>query len=97
FRPSGAIMPDFSAYYSAGRYWAHGGNPYSRGIWSVEKTLPGVNAGREELLPFVGPPLSLPLWAAFGELPYPVAATIWGVIVAACAAVLIIIPARLAR
>jgi hypothetical protein len=97
FRPSGATMPDFAAYYSAGRYWSHGGNPYSRGIWSVEKTLPGVNAGHEELLPFVGPPLSLPLWAALGELPYAVAATIWGAVLAVCAIVLIAVPVRLAR
>lgn len=97
FRPVGATMTDFSAYYSAGRYWSHGGDPYSRGIWTVEKTLPGVNAEREELLPFVGPPLSLPLWALLGALPYPVAASIWGIFLAVCAGVLVVVPTRLAR
>lgn len=97
FHPDGAPMTDFSAYYSAGRYWAHGGDPYSRGIWSVEQTLPGVDPKRAELLPFVGPPLSLPLWALLGMLPYVVAASIWGAVLAACAVALVVVPARLAR
>lgn len=97
FHPDGAPMTDFSAYYSAGRYWAHGGDPYSPGIWRVEQTLPGVDAKRAELLPFVGPPLSLPLWAALGALPYAVAASLWGVLLLACGAALVIVPAHLAQ
>ena len=64
--PIGPPLIDFSAYYAAGRYWSHGGDPYGVGIWSIEKTLPGFDPSRLELLPFVGPPLSLLLWAAFG-------------------------------
>ncbi len=97
FRPVGAWMTDFSAYYAAGRYWSHGGDPYSGGIWNVEKTLPGVDPTHREMLPFVGPPLSLPLWAALGALPYGVAAWIWGIFLLACAVAIIVIPVRLAR
>lgn len=38
--PIGPPLTDFSAYYAAGRYWSHGGDPYGVGIWSIEKTLP---------------------------------------------------------
>ncbi len=95
--PTGPPLTDFSAYYAAGRYWLMGGDPYGLGIWSIERTLPGFHASRFEMLPFVGPPLSLPLWAAFGALPYLVAAIAWGVIIIVAAATLVIIPARLAR
>jgi hypothetical protein len=74
-----------------------GGDPYGIGIWSIEQTLPGFDASRLELLPFVGPPLSLPLWAAFGSLPYLAASIAWGVVVIAAAALLLVIPARLAH
>jgi hypothetical protein len=95
--PIGPPLIDFSAYYAAGRYWSHGGDPYGVGIWSIEKTLPGFDPSRLELLPFVGPPLSLLLWAAFGAIPYVGAAAVWGVVVLASAALLMIIPARLAK
>src|ERR1019366_10419654 len=77
FGPIGPPLTDFSAYYAAGRYWSHGGDPYGVGIWSIEKTLPGFHPSRLELLPFVGPPLSLLLWAAFGAIPYAGAAAVW--------------------
>jgi len=93
--PTGPLLTDFSAYYAAGRYWLLGGDPYGLGIWSIEQTLPGFHASRFEMLPFVGPPLSLPLWAAFGAFPYLIAAVAWGIIVIAAAAALLIIPARL--
>ncbi len=95
--PTGPPLTDFSAYYAAGRYWLMGGDPYGLGIWSIEKTLPGFHPSRFEMLPFVGPPLSLPLWAAFGALPYLVAGIAWGVVIIAAAAALVIIPARLAH
>jgi hypothetical protein len=95
--PTRPLLTDFSAYYAAGRYWLMGGDPYGLGIWSIEQTLPGFHASRFDMLPFVGPPLSLPLWAAFGALPYLVAAVAWGITIIAAAASLVIIPARLAH
>lgn len=75
--PIGAPLTDFSAYYAAGQYWSHGGDPYGAGIWNTERTIPGFHPAEVDLLPFVGPPLSLPLWAALSALPYPGAATVW--------------------
>ncbi len=76
-RAPGPSLRDFEAYYSAGTTWAHGGDPYGTAIWQTERSLPGVNANRYEFLPFVGPPATLPLWAAFARLPYAVAANLW--------------------
>ena len=56
-------MRDFESYWAAGSAWSAGDDPYSRQIWRAERLVPGVNANREELLPFVGPPFGLPLWA----------------------------------
>jgi hypothetical protein len=95
--PVSPTMADFSAYYSAGKYWSLGGDPYGVGIWSIEKTLPGFHPSRLELLPFVGPPLSLLLWAAFGVIPYVDAAAIWAIVVIGSAAMLMWIPAHLAQ
>lgn len=97
FRPIGAPMTDFSAYYAAGRTWAHGGDPYSREIWQVEKSLPGVDPKRPELLPYVGPPVSLPLWAFFGLFSYRVAMVLWGIVLLACAATIVAVPVVLCR
>jgi hypothetical protein len=76
-RASGPSLRDFEAYYSAGATWMHGGDPYGTGILQIERTLPGVNAKRYELLPFAGPPATLPLWSAFARLPYAAAAVVW--------------------
>jgi hypothetical protein len=78
----GPMMRDFEAYYAAGATWAAGGDPYSTQIWNVEKTIPGVDAGRLEVLPFLGPPISLPLWAFFARFPFDVATKLWGVLLA---------------
>lgn len=75
--PAGAPLRDFEAYYAAGQAWTHGADPYGTAIWTYEKTLPGFDARRYALLPFAGPPATLPLWAAFARLPYGAAATIW--------------------
>jgi len=80
FRPAptpGPIERDFEAYYAAGVTANAGADPYSRAIWVAEQQVPGVDAGREEVLPFVGPAASLPLWSLLARLPYPVAAAIW--------------------
>jgi hypothetical protein len=76
----GPPMRDFEAYYAAGKTWALGGNPYSREVWRTERTIPGVVATRDELLPFVGPPFSLPLWAALAALPFRTAVLLWGAV-----------------
>jgi hypothetical protein len=93
----GLPISDFSAYWAAGHVWSHGGDPYGVGIWNVEQTLPGFNPSRPQLLPFVGTPLSLPLWAALATIPYPVAVLAWSVVLVGCGAALIILPARLAE
>jgi glycosyl transferase family 87 len=81
----GPPLRDFEAYYAGGATWAQEGDPYSRDVWRVERTIPGVDAQRDELLPFVGPPYALPLFAAFARLPFPAAATLWGVVLALAA------------
>lgn len=76
----GPIMRDFEAYYAAGSSRLIGDDPYSRELWRAERRVPGVNPSRDELLPFVGPPFGLPLWASIARLPYPRAAFVWGVV-----------------
>ncbi len=89
-RPSatpGPVMRDFEAYYAAGATWHAGANPYGREIWRVERHVPGVVATRDELLPFVGPPFTLPFWALLAGLGFARAAIVWGgLLVAAVAA-----------
>ncbi|HET9392378.1 MAG TPA: glycosyltransferase family 87 protein [Candidatus Rubrimentiphilum sp.] len=92
----GPSLRDFEAYYSAGATWAHGDDAYSVAIWQTEEALPGVNAERFEVLPFVGPPATLPLWAAFSFMPYTIAANLWRVLLFVSLAGLLWILARLA-
>jgi hypothetical protein len=89
-------MSDFQAYYAAGVTWGHGGDPYGPAIWLVQKLLPGATADREALLPYVGPPLGLPIWSALGLLAYIPAVALWGIILAACLVAFTAIPAELA-
>lgn len=74
----GPPMRDFEAYYAGGATFARGEDPYSRAIWQVERTLPGVDDRHEELLPYVGPPAALPLFALLARLPYLLACRVWG-------------------
>ncbi|GAC1587289.1 MAG: hypothetical protein NVS3B28_11650 [Candidatus Velthaea sp.] len=81
---SGPFGRDFEAYYAAGLTANAGGDPYSRDIWRGERTIAGVDTSHDELLPFVGPPASLPMWSLFARLPQPVALRIWiGVLIGA--------------
>lgn len=82
----GPVLRDFEAYYAAGATAREDGDPYGREIWRVERSVPGVDAGRDELLPFVGPPFGLPAWMLFGSLPWPGAAAVWGGLLACAAA-----------
>ncbi len=83
FRPAatgGPIERDFEAYYAAGATLDAGGDPYSRAIWTAEARTPGVQSKRTELLPFVGPPATLPFWALLAHAPYPFALALWTLI-----------------
>ena len=73
----GPALRDFEAYWAAGASWSSGDDPYSRQLWRAERTVPGVVATREELLPFIGPPYGLPLWAFFARFDYATASLLW--------------------
>jgi hypothetical protein len=73
----GPSVRDFEAYWSAGRIAARGGDAYGRGVWQSERTVAGVDASRDELLPYVGPPYALWVWRGFARFDYPTAAQIW--------------------
>ena len=93
FRPpptTGPFMRDFESYYAAGATWNAGGDPYSRDIWQVERTIPGVVATRDELLPFVGPAAYRPLWSLLARVPYAAAMRIWGAVLIAALLVLVL-------
>jgi hypothetical protein len=80
FRPppaSGPFARDFEAYYAAGATWNAGGDPWSRDVWRVERAIPGVDAARDELLPYAGPAAALPLWSLLARLPFAVARGVW--------------------
>ncbi|MGA8533420.1 MAG: hypothetical protein WB615_04875 [Candidatus Tumulicola sp.] len=80
FRPvqtPGPFLRDFEAYWSAGSASNARADPYGRSIWSAERGVPGVDASHDELLPFVGPPATLPAWRLLARLPYVVAARWW--------------------
>jgi hypothetical protein len=88
FRPQvapGSPLPstplrDFEAAYAAGAARNAEDDPYSRQLWRSERTIPGVTATRDELLPFVGPPFGLPLWSAFARLDYARATLLWSLV-----------------
>jgi len=88
---------DFEAYYAAGRTWDDGADPYSRLVWRTERTIAGVVATRDELLPFVGPPPVLSLFGALANLPQPLAQRLWGGLLAAALAGLVLASFALAR
>ncbi len=77
-RPTpGPFLRDFEAYWSAGSAWNAQADPYGGAIWKKERRVAGVDAGRDEILPFVGPPAALLVWALFARLPYATAAFLW--------------------
>lgn len=100
FRPTPASGPfgrDFEAYYAAGTAWNRGLDPWSRALWSIERTLPGVDGTHEELLPYVGPAAALPLFGLLARLPQPVAVRIWTALLAAALLTLMLASLALAR
>lgn len=90
-------MRDFESYYAAGATWLRGSDPYGTGIWQAERGVPGVDPSRYELLPFVGPPAFVPLWSLAARLPFGAAAAVWGAVLAASLAVVIVTALRLAK
>ncbi|HEV2739290.1 MAG TPA: glycosyltransferase 87 family protein [Candidatus Elarobacter sp.] len=52
-------------------------------MWSTERTIGGVDAARDELLPYVGPAAALPVFGALARLPYAVAVRVWTSLLAA--------------
>lgn len=92
----GPALRDFESYYAAGATWRYEGDPYGRGVWRVEKDIPGVVATRDELLPFVGPPFGLPLWSALSRLPWPNAILVWEAVLALSLATIALASLRLA-
>ena len=100
FRPppaSGPFARDFEAYYAAGAAWDRGLDPWSRAIWNIERTLPGVDGAHDELLPFVGPAAALPLFGLLAHEPQPVAVRIWTALLAGALLTLILASLSLAR
>ncbi|MDP9018865.1 MAG: glycosyltransferase 87 family protein, partial [Candidatus Eremiobacteraeota bacterium] len=87
----GPEMRDFESYYAAGQAWSARANPYSVDIWQFEQRIPGVDKTRAEVLPFVGPPAFLPLWAFLARLPFGIAATLWGALLLAATAMFLIV------
>ena len=73
----GPMARDFEAYWSAGATFDRHADAYTSSIWNDERTVPGVNAGREGPLPFVAPPAMLPFWGVIAHVPYAVAAPWW--------------------
>jgi hypothetical protein len=90
-------MRDFEAYYSAGQTANDGRDPYGTAIWTYERTIPGVDATRYELLPFVSPPATLLVWRALAHLPYRAALLLWSFVLIASAFALVAIAGSLCR
>jgi hypothetical protein len=94
---AGPVERDFEAYYGAGATVDAGGDPYTRAIWAAQRRIPGVDAARDEVLPFVGPAASLPLWAALARLPYRAAVVVWTILLAAAALLIVFAAVAIGR
>jgi hypothetical protein len=78
----GVPFRDFEAYYAAGAAWNAHQDPYSADIIAIQDRIPGVNPTRNELLPFVGMPATLPLWGFLARFDYTTASRLWCVVLA---------------
>jgi len=85
----GPHLRDFEAYWAAGATWNAREDAYSPAIWNAERVVPGVDARRDEILPFVGPPATLLAWSLFARLPYATAASLWSAFEVAAAIALV--------
>jgi hypothetical protein len=82
-RTPGPLSRDFEAYWAAGAASNAHADPYGKTIWNWERGIGGVDARRDEILPFIGPPHTLLLWRIAARLPYERAAYVWWVVLAA--------------
>jgi hypothetical protein len=92
----GPALRDFEAYWGAGVAWNAKQDPYARDVWIGERQVPGVDGTRDEVLPFVGPPATLPFWAAFARLPYAIASKLWYAVLALSLLALLVLLVRAA-
>ncbi|MDQ2873254.1 MAG: DUF2029 domain-containing protein [Candidatus Eremiobacteraeota bacterium] len=92
----GPALRDFESYYAAGATWLRAENPYGTAIWKSERTIPGVDPARYELLPFVGPPAFLPIWALLARLPFRNAAAVWTAVLIASLVLVLNLTLRIA-
>jgi hypothetical protein len=92
----GPFGRDFEAYYAAGTVWDAGGDPWSRDVWRVERTIGGVEAQRDELLPYAGPAAALPLFGALAKLPFDAAVALWTALLALALGALVVVALVLA-
>ncbi|HWT05118.1 MAG TPA: glycosyltransferase 87 family protein, partial [Xanthomonadales bacterium] len=63
----------------------------------TERAIGGVDASRDELLPYVGPAAALPLFGALARLPYIVATRVWTALLAAALLALVLASLALVR
>ena len=66
-------------------------------MWSTERAIAGVDAERDELLPYVGPAAALPLFGALARLPYAAAVRVWTACVIAAVVALALAALALVR
>ncbi len=81
-RTPGPLARDFEAYWSAGTTSNTAANPYGIAIWNAERNVAGVDAHRDEMLPFISPPHTLLVWRLAARLPYETAAHLWWAVLA---------------
>jgi hypothetical protein len=86
----GPLARDFEAYWSAGKTSNAGMDPYTKTIWNAERGIAGVDARRDELLPFISPPHTLIVWRAAARLPYETATYVWWVLLGITLAALVV-------
>lgn len=76
-RTAGPLARDFEAYWSAGATSGRQADPYGKTIWDAERGIAGVDARRDEILPFISPPHTLIIWRLAARLPYEAATYLW--------------------
>ncbi len=96
-RTPGPLARDFEAYWSAGIARDAGADPYGRAIWNGERRIRGVDATRDELLPFVGPPATLLVWGIAARWSYAAGTRVWWAVLAIALLALVVAVLRGAR
>lgn len=89
-------MRDFEAYYAAGAAANAHVNPYGTQLWSFEQRI-DPHANGFALLPFVSPPVVLPLFRALALMPVAIATSLWRTLLVACIAALVMTTLRFCK